>query len=268
MLPASPSCVRCPPSVCVVVPLNGGSGVWSCCPLVSCCPRPLHSVPCLRIRSGTLHCPVSLVLHSLVLCCPPPLCVRCHSIVGLWCVFVAGLCHCGIAVAVMLGRRACGIYCLLSTLYVLWCVCCLVVLWNGGGMCVCEGCVVSLLVLSSSSLCLPLPLCVGVRGSARAALRARTLSPNTIVSLLLLVLSSSLPPRLSSCPAFLSFGVAVCDSPCVGMLCWHDSNRESVSFVLVFPVVACSSFTVPPVAASAVAFGAEYSPVVWVIGSA
>ena len=32
--------------------------------------------------------------------------------------------------------------------------------------------------------------------------------------------------------------------------------------------MACSSFAVPAVAASAVAFGAEDSPVVWVIGSA
>lgn len=35
-------------------------------------------------------------------------------------------------------------------------------------------------------------LVVGVRGSARAALRARTLSPNTIVSFVLFVVSSSL----------------------------------------------------------------------------
>ena len=39
-----------------------------------------------------------------------------------------------------------------------------------------------------------LPLCVGVRGSARAALRARTLSPNTIASPLLCSLFSSLLP--------------------------------------------------------------------------
>ena len=51
-------------------------------------------------------------------------------------------------------------------------------------------CVVSLLVLSCSllsSLLFSFPLRVGVRGSARAALRARTLSPNTIASSLLFV---------------------------------------------------------------------------------
>ena len=118
----------------------------------------------------------------------------------------------------------------------------------------------------------PFPFCGGVRGSARAALRARTLSPNTIVSSLLCSLLSSLfsaPPRLSSRPAF-PFIVEWRrgDSPCITVLCWHDSNRESVSSVTVFLVVACSSFASPAVAASAVAFGAEDSSVVWVIGSA
>ena len=72
----------------------------------------------------------------------------------------------------------------------------------GCGMAMCV-CFVACLPL----LCLPLPLCVGVRGSARAALRARTLSPNTIASPLLLALScllfsSLLPLRLSSSSAF------------------------------------------------------------------
>lgn len=58
------------------------------------------------------------------------------------------------------------------------------------------------------------------------------------------------------------------DSPCVGVPSWHDGYGESVSLVLVFLVVACSSLPVSSVAASAVAFGAEDSPVVWVIGSA
>ena len=98
-------------------------------------------------------------------------------------------------------------------------LCC--VLWNGGG----GGCVVSCLSsLFPYSLLLPLllPLCVGVRGSARAALRARTLSPNTIassfvsssLSLLLLAFSVS---RLSS-----AAGMAVGDSPCVGVFGGHD----------------------------------------------
>lgn len=56
--------------------------------------------------------------------------------------------------------------------------------------------------------------------------------------------------------------------PCVGVLCWHDGYGESVSFVLVFLVVAGPAFSVSAVAASAVAFGAEDSAVVWVIGSA
>ena len=56
------------------------------------------------------------------------------------------------------------------------------------------GCgLVALSSLSSSFL-----FVVGVRGGARAALRARTLSPNTIVFPVVLVLSSFLPlPALS-----------------------------------------------------------------------
>nr|DAK80331.1 MAG TPA: hypothetical protein [Caudoviricetes sp.] len=128
-----------------------------------------------------------------------------------------------------------------------WCLCDRVVsLWNSGdGLCWVERRVVStvycllfmccgmavvglcglVVCLLLSSLCLPLPLpfCVGVRGSARAALRARTLSPNTIASLLLCSLLSV--PRFSSCPAFLRYcGMAVGDSPCVGVLCWHDCD--------------------------------------------
>ena len=82
----------------------------------------------------------------------------------------------------------------------------------------------ALVHLPPLSLPLPLPLCVGVRGSARAAQRARTLSPNTIAFLLLLALSSLLfsAPRFSSPSAFLFVGMAVCDSPCVTVLCWHD----------------------------------------------
>ena len=151
-----------------------------------CCPR-------VWIGSGILHCaaPFHIVCFysSFVLCC----CVCCGwgSAVGgcvplpssvfvfvvtallVWvCVFVAGLCYWGIAVMVCVGRRA-----------------------------VCVG-VCGLFVCLP--LLLPLPLCCGVRGSARAALRARTLSPNTIAFPLLC--SLLLAPRLSSCPASLVNG--------------------------------------------------------------
>lgn len=107
-----------------------------------------------------------------------------------------------------------------------WCVCCLVVLccglWNGG---VCGLVLVFLFSLSSSS-----PLCVGVRGSARAALRARTLSPNTIVSLLSFFFSLF----FSACPAFLLLElrwvihhVSVC---CVGMTATGSLSRSSSFF--------------------------------------
>ena len=69
------------------------------------------------------------------------------------------------------------------------------------------------------SLLLLLPLCVGVRGSARAAMRARTLSPNTIVSSLLCSLLST--PRFSSRLAFpvveWRWGIHHVSLCCVGM---------------------------------------------------
>nr|DAO87850.1 MAG TPA: hypothetical protein [Caudoviricetes sp.] len=74
---------------------------------------------------------------------PFRLCVRCHSIVGL----VSCLCD----RVVSLWNSGDGVWCVVCGLWFI------------------------------SSLFLPLLLCVGVRGSARAALRARTLSPNTIV---------------------------------------------------------------------------------------
>ena len=190
----------------------------------------------------------------------------------------------------MWGGRACGVHCPLSTLVccgvcfsVLCVLFCCAVLWVVEWRGVWEG--VRSRCLSSSSLCLPLlfvflfslfssssSLCVGVRGSARAAMRARTLSPNTIASPLAaasLLFSSLFPAFL--CLSFTSrlsvFGMAVGDSPCVAVLCWHDGDGESVSFVLVFLVVACSAFSSSPVAASAVAFGAEDSAVVREVGS-
>lgn len=75
-------------------------------------------------------------------------------------------------------------------------------MWNGGGV---MGCAVScasslFLVFSSFSFFVG-----GVRGSARAALRARTLSPNTIAFSLVVLFSVLFfsCPRLSSRPAFL-----------------------------------------------------------------
>ena len=79
------------------------------------------------------------------------------------------------------------------------------------------------LALRSLVLCRSFPLCVGVRGSARAALRARTLSPNTIVFFVVCLSSLLFSSHLAfPLPAFLSFGMAVCDSPCVGVPSWHD----------------------------------------------
>nr|DAE80138.1 MAG TPA: hypothetical protein [Caudoviricetes sp.] len=76
-----------------------------------------------------------------------------------------------------------------------------------------------LLPLSSS--------CVGVRGSARAALRARTLAPNTIAFSLVVccVFFSLLLPAFPPPPVFPVIGMADGEgSPCVGVLCWHDCD--------------------------------------------
>ena len=129
--------------------------------------------------------------------------VCCHSIVGLGCVNVTGLCHCGIAVWVCVGveRRGafhsrCGV-------------------WNGG---VC-GCVVLSFVLFCL-VCLSFSLfVVGVRGSARAALRARTLSPNTIVCLSSVLFTV----RFLYCPPFVCWNGGG-GLPCVAVLCWHDGD--------------------------------------------
>ena len=71
-----------------------------------------------------------------------------------------------------------------------------------------------------------------------------------------------------SCPPLFFCAESRVRLPCVRVFGWHDSNRESVSFVFVFLVVARSAFPSSSVAASAVAFGAEDSAVVWVVGSA
>ena len=195
MLLASPSCVWCSPFCLCGGPVEWRGGCVCCVvPLVSCCPRSLHGVPCL--------------------------CVRCHSIVGLvpcLCDRVVSFWNSGDGLCWVEGRVVPAVHCQLFVCCVLCVVCC--------GMAVGErvcGLVACPLSSSSSSS----SFCVGVRGSARAAMRARTLSPNTIASPLLcslLVFSSLLfsPPfftiRLSCC-----CGMAVCDSPCVGVPSWHD----------------------------------------------
>nr|DAV86580.1 MAG TPA: hypothetical protein [Caudoviricetes sp.] len=99
--------------------------------------------------------------------------------------FVTGLCYCGIAVMVCVGWKG-GVCCLRAAITIWWCVSCLVL---------------SCLVLFSL-------LFVGVRGSARAALRARTLSPNTIA--FPVVFSCLLPCSVCS---FLSL-----------FLCWNGGG--------------------------------------------
>ena len=137
-------------------------------------------LPCCRGVCGGREGGVCVVcgVWSHCECCipfllPPRLCVRCHSIVGLV------LCLCDRVVS----------------------------LWNsGGGLCSgrravwCEGSVHLRLFLF---LPLPLPFCVGVRGSARAAMRARTLSPNTIMSSSPLLFFPVVPPAFHSPPFLL-----------------------------------------------------------------
>lgn len=120
---------------------------------------------------------------------------------------------------------------------------CAALCWGwGSAVVVCERSVWSRCLLFSSLFFLSSPLlCVGVRGSARAALRARTLSPNTIASLLLLALScflfSSLlcpphffVPRLS-CYCGMAVGVIHHVSVyCVGMTAMGSLSRSSLFF--------------------------------------
>lgn len=137
-------------------------------------------------------------------------------------------------------------------------------LWNGGGA---GRGLVAVFLFSPFSF--SFSFFVLVFGVVRAQPCEHARYPRT--PLCSLVAFSSL--LFSPLPVFLrarlsSIGIAVGDSPRVGVLRWHDSNRESVSFVLVFLIVACSAFASSSVAASAVAFGAEDSPVVRVVGSA
>ena len=178
------------PSLCIVplalFPLHCVLWVGKCGGV-----RGRRGVPVMK-GGGCGLCPVlSWVVLCPVLCCvvplcsPPCLCVRCHSIVGLvWC-FCGGV----------------------------------VLLWNGGGV---WGCVVLVVLSCLSSVLFLFFLAFGVRGSARAALRARTLSPNTIVFLLLSSLLSS--SFFSFFSPFFYVGMAVEGSPCVTVFGGHDSN--------------------------------------------
>ena len=145
------------------------------------------AVWCVWWRSGACPTPSRIVQP------PFSLCVCCHSIVGLvWCLCdrVVSLWNSGDGLCGVEGRVVSTVRCQLFMCCVVLC-CAVGCGMAGGSRC-----------SSFSSLCLPLLLfVVGVRGSARAALRARTLSPNTIALPLLRSLLSALPP--SSCPAFL-----------------------------------------------------------------
>ena len=221
-------CVAGLPVLCVVSPfcLCGGPVEWrEWC--VVCCPR-------VRIGSSPSHCSRPSCVASPLLSSSPPshCCVRSHSIVGLvlcLCGRVVSLWNSGDGLCWVEGRVVFTVYCLLSTL-----MCCGVcfsvvcVLWNSGAR------VCGLVV------CLPLPffpsssisLVGGVRGSARAALRARTLSPNTIASPLLfrLLLSSVFlhaPPFLLLEWRCVIHHVSVC---CVGMTAMGSLSRSSSFF--------------------------------------
>ena len=220
----SPSAIDSSPSVRVVVQLNGGC--------VGLCVAPVFgSGPPLHIVLVPLASPILFSSLRFSHCR-----VRCYSIVGLGvclCGRVVSLWNSGDGLCVVEGRVVSTVHCQLFMCYgvrfsVLCCVvllCCLVVLWNGGGVRVCG------LV---ACLPFPLPFCVGVRGSARAALRARTLSPNTIAFPLLCSLFFS-APRLSLRPAFpvvvewrcVIHHVSVC---CVGMTAMGSLSRSSSFF--------------------------------------
>lgn len=132
----SPSVCWCPPCCLPCGPVEGRGRWCVCCPPVSCCPRPLHSVPCFRIGSGTPHCSVLLALHFLVSCCLLPLCVAvllcCVRRMGGWCVCCGGVC--GLIVNVVFFSFSLPSLCLLSQYCWFRVVSCgrVVSLWNGG----------------------------------------------------------------------------------------------------------------------------------------
>ena len=170
----------------------------------------------------------SALLCSVLLSC---LCVCCHSVVGL------GVCLCGRVVSLWNGGDG------------------LCVGWNGGDA---MGVRFSFFVFSVLFL-LFLFFFVLVFGVVRAQPCEHARYPRTpLCSSCCFVLSTPLFCSRPS-PFFIFAPFYVLEwrgLPCVTVFGGHDSNRESVSFVFVFLVVACSSFTMSSVASSAVAFGA------------
>lgn len=157
-------------------------------------------------------------------------CVCCFA---LWCVV------CGVSQCVLSIVGCCGVC------TVVWCVvwCCTVEVrwWGSGGASVWEECSLPCLpclrCLLAFLLSLPLSFSSfvgGVRGSARAALRARTLSPNTTVFFFLPVSSFLLLPVFFLHPSFLVFGMAVCvyhvSVCCVGMTATGSLSLSSAFF--------------------------------------
>ena len=163
------------------------------------------------------------MVRTLVLLLSPCLCVHCHSIVDL------GLCVCGRVVSLWNGGDGLcvgwngGVCCVhvahvvvtvrvLSCCIVLW-----VVEWRW-----CAGVMVLSLLFSVLFFFFLFVLVFG--GSARAALRARTLSPNTIVlSCCLLFLSVPLLAFLGASSFYCLEWRRVC-LPGVGVFGGHDGD--------------------------------------------
>ena len=151
--------------------------------------------------------------------------VLCHSIVGLvpcLCDSVVSLWNSGDGLCWVEGRVVSTVYCQLF-------MCCVVEWRWGGGVCGLVAYLPLLFVFFFFFF-----FVVGVRGSARAARRARTLSPNTIVFFVCFVFSSSLHlspffmHRLSCyCGMAVGYHVLVC---CVGMTATGSLSRSSSFF--------------------------------------
>ena len=217
----------CSPSRCSFPSYRSRSSSVLCCRV--CCG---WGSVVARVEGGMMWmvCAVLLCVSCCVWCIFSVLhrthCVCCHSIVGLV------LCLCG---RVVLGRRACGVY----RLHIIVCgvhlrgVCIVMAVCDdsacfvlshcaaGCGMAACEG-VWSRCSSSSSSLLFVLVFGVVRAQPCEHARYPRTpLCPLFVLSLLFFLSA----PRRSSCPAFLLLlewrgG----DSPCVGVLCWHDGD--------------------------------------------
>lgn len=147
---------------------------------------------------------------------------------------MTGLCHCGIAVVVCVGRK--GVRCLLSAVDSSCVVVCvfqcgvrIVLLWRvvrvewrwcvrACGLVACLPLLSVFLfsLFSSSSLCLL------VFGVVRAQLCEHARYPRTPLRLPCCALSSPLPAFLCATSFLLLWNGGGGDSPCVGVLCWHD----------------------------------------------